>query len=83
MNVGLCPSRYCLSRGDGTFLCACADQPAGSACPQACPPGYRYHSKYSSCEPTCEALTCKTGEACEDFMGVATCMPAQDAGTKD
>jgi hypothetical protein len=81
MNVGLCPSRYCLSQG-GTFLCACADQPAGSACPQACPAGYRYHSKYSSCVPTCAALTCKTGEACEDLFGVATCMPI-DGGASD
>jgi hypothetical protein len=77
MTPALCPSRYCLPQHDGTFLCACADIPAGQSC-APCPPGYRYHGKYSSCEPTCDVVapTCKTGETCQDLFGVATCMPA-------
>lgn len=77
----LCPSRYCLTQRDGTFLCACADVPDGQAC-EPCPPGHRFHGKYSSCEPTCEVVapTCGAGRVCGDLFGVATCVPASDAG---
>jgi hypothetical protein len=80
MTPSLCPSRYCLPQHDGTFLCACTDVPDGQAC-SPCPAGYRYHTKFSSCEPTCEVVapTCKTGEVCGDLEGVAVCQPA-DAG---
>jgi hypothetical protein len=81
MNPGLCPSRFCLPQNDGTFNCACADVPAGQTC-EPCPPGYRYHGKYSSCEPTCAVLTCPAGQSCGDEFGVAVCVPA-DAGAHD
>jgi hypothetical protein len=80
MNPALCPSRFCLPQQDGTFQCACADVPAGQTC-EPCPPGYRYHGKYSTCEPTCAVVapTCPAGQACGDLFGVAVCMPS-DAG---
>jgi hypothetical protein len=80
MTPSLCPSRYCISR-NGTFECACVDVPAGQTC-EPCPPGYRYHSKYSSCEPTCAVRTCPAGQACFEDLGVAMCMPS-DAGASD
>jgi hypothetical protein len=81
MTPSLCPTQLCLPQQNGTFLCACADVPAGESC-SPCPQGYRYHGKYSSCEPTCAVVapTCKTGEICEDFLGVAVCMTGADAG---
>lgn len=81
MNPSLCPSHFCLPQSDGTFHCACADVPAGQTC-EPCPPGYRYHGKYSSCEPTCAVLTCSAGQTCGDQFGVAVCVPA-DAGAAD
>ena len=81
MDPALCPSRFCLPQKDGTFQCACADVPAGQTC-EPCPPGYRYHGKYSSCEPTCAVVTCPAGQACGDLFGVATCMPS-DGGASD
>jgi hypothetical protein len=81
MTPGLCPSHYCLPQREGTFRCACVDVPPGQTC-EPCPTGYRYHSKYSTCEPTCALVgpTCPPGQSCGDHFGVATCMPS-DAGS--
>jgi hypothetical protein len=83
MTPALCSSRYCLPQPDGTFQCACAEVPAGQTC-EPCPPGYRYHGKYSSCEPTCAVVapTCPSGQVCGDEFGVAVCQPS-DAGSND
>jgi hypothetical protein len=82
MTPSLCSSRFCIARG-GSFECACVDVPAGQTC-EPCPPGYRYHGKYSSCEPTCAVVapTCPAGQACVEELGVSMCMPT-DAGTSD
>jgi hypothetical protein len=82
MTPSLCPSRICIAR-NGIFECACVDVPAGQTC-EPCPPGYRYHSKYSSCEPTCAVVapTCAPGQACVEDLGVSMCMPS-DAGASD
>lgn len=84
MDPSLCPSRFCLHQRDGSFICACADVPAGQTC-SPCPAGYRYHSKYSTCEPTCDVVgpTCQAGQSCQEELGVAMCLPAGDGGAAD